>query len=92
MGFFLKFLFYAIIVLTVLRFVMARVFPWLLRKFVLKMQKRAFGEYQNSGRQDRSKTNRKADGKVQIDYIPPQSNPNKGASKAGEFVDFEEIK
>lgn len=91
---FLKFLFYAIIILTIVRFVMARVFPWLLRKFFHKMQKRAYDQFtaQNPNAGPRSsKQSRKPDGKIHIDYIPPESKSNKGANQAGEFVDFEEI-
>lgn len=88
---FLKFLFYAIIILTILRFLMARIFPWVLSKFVQKMQKRAFDEFKTQGRKNASGQSKKPDGKIHIDYIPPQTSSNKGANKAGEFVDFEEI-
>lgn len=92
---FLKFLFYAIIILTIVRFVMARIFPWLLRKFFQKIQKRAYDQFNaqnaNNGQGNPSQS-KKPDGKIHIDYIPPESKPNKGADKAGEFVDFEEIK
>lgn len=92
---FLKFLFYAIIILTVVRFVMARILPWLLRKFFHKMQKQAYEQFNaQNGNANRSSSggSRKTDGKIHIDYIPPEAKNKDGASKAGEFVDFEEIK
>jgi len=96
MGAFLKFLFIAILVLWVIRLVAARLLPWLLRRFATKMQERAFREFSQHRQEpqqhhQKRSTQRKTEGKINIDYIPPQSAPNKGNS-AGEFVDFEEIK
>lgn len=92
---FLKFLFIAIIVLTIIRIVVSRLFPWILRYFARKMQEKAFGQYQarteNAQEKPRSHSKR-AEGKIHIDYVPPESKPNSGAHKAGEFVDFEEIR
>ncbi len=92
---FLKFLFIAIIVLTILRIVVTRLFPWVLRYFARKMQEKVFGQYQaqTENKQHNPRTHtRKPDGKINIDYVPPASKPTEGAQKAGEFVDFEEIK
>lgn len=90
---FLKFLFYAIIILTIVRFVMARIFPWLLRKFARKMQEKAFEQFQQRhSTGDSHGRPRKPDGQIHIDYIPPQPKNSEGTKKAGEFVDFEEIK
>lgn len=91
---FLKFLFIVIAVLTLIRMAITRLLPWALRRFARKMQEKAFGKdfYQQEPfqRQDPRST-RKPDGKINIDYIPPQAKPGAGAQKAGEFVDFEEI-
>jgi len=96
MSFFLKFLLIAIVLLTLLRFVVARLFPWLLRYFARKMQEKAFNQYQQNHSKSQHYTSRararKPDGKINIDYVPPASKPTTGAHKAGEFVDFEEIK
>lgn len=90
---FLKFLFIAIVILTLLRMVITRLLPWALRRFARKMQEKAFGSYQqppNNPYQQRSEP-RKPEGKINIDYVPPQAKPSPGAQNAGEFVDFEEI-
>jgi len=93
---FLKFLFIAIVVLWVLRIVTARLLPWILRRFASKMQEQVFREFQSQNkqysRQNPREQQRKAEGKINIDYIPPQPPPNNGANTAGEFVDFEEVK
>jgi len=93
---FIKFLFIAILVLWILRMLTARLLPWILRGFAKKMQEQAFKEYQAQGQQ-RSRQNprehqKKTEGKINIDYIPPQPPNQNGANQAGEFVDFEEIK
>lgn len=90
---FLKFLFIAIAILTLLRMAITRLLPWALRRFARKMQEKAFGAYQqppHNPAQERAQP-RKPEGKINIDYVPPQSKPHPGAQNAGEFVDFEEI-
>jgi hypothetical protein len=93
---FLKFLLIAILILWLLRIVMATLLPWILRRFARKMQEEAMKGFQQThdaqfrqARQDRPK---KAEGKIRIDYIPPQQPNQNGANSAGEFVDFEEVK
>lgn len=92
---FLKFLFIAIAILTLLRMVVNRLLPWLLRRFARKMQERAFGaQHQNTNYQSsqkRSRRTQKQEGKINIDFIPPESETPPGAKSAGEFIDFEEI-
>lgn len=93
---FLKFLFIAILVLWVIRMVAARLLPWVLRRFARKMQEQAFQQFQgqqgHQRQEQQAKYNKQTEGKINIDYIPPQPTDQKGPSKAGEFVDFEEIK
>lgn len=92
---FLKFLFIAILVLWVVRMVAARLFPWLLRRFATKMQEQAYREFQAQAQRQASgprEHQRKAEGKINIEYIPPQPPNQRGAKEAGEFVDFEEMK
>ena len=91
---FLKFIFIAIVVLTLIRMAITRLLPWALRRFARKMQERAFGgSYQQPPNQSshQSTKARNSEGKINIDYVPPQAKPNPGAQNAGEFVDFEEI-
>lgn len=94
---FLKFLFIAILVLWVIRLVAARLLPWLLRRFATKMQEQAYREFQAQGRTHRQANGprehqRKTEGKINIEYIPPQPSNQRGAQQAGEFVDFEDVK
>jgi len=35
---------------------------------------------------------KRPEGSVQVDYIPPKDKEARAADKAGEFVDYEEIK
>ena len=86
----LKFLFIAIAVGWLVRLIFRLTLPWAMRKMAQKVmgdtQRQAYGD-----RTYRYSNSRQPDGKVRIDYVPPQ-NPKKGGKKAGEFVDFEEIK
>ena len=92
----LKFLFISILVLWVIRLIAARLLPWILRRFATKMQEQVFKEFhQQQGQRPQpghSEYNKKTEGKINIDYIPPQTPNQSGPNKAGEFVDFEEIK
>lgn len=93
---FLKFLLITILILWLLRIVMATLFPWILRRFARKMQEDAMKGFQQGGdpqfRQTQRDRPKKAEGKIRIDYIPPQQASQNGPSSAGEFVDFEEVK
>ncbi|WP_233632453.1 MULTISPECIES: DUF4834 family protein [Parapedobacter] len=95
----LKFLFIAITVLWLLRMVARLLFPWAMRKMAEKVMGKAQQQYQYrsgpyaGGQQfQQPHQSHQPDGKVRIDYMPPQSKPKQGAKKAGEFVEFEEIK
>lgn len=88
----LKFLFIAITVLWLVRIVFRLVFPWAMRKMAQKVMGNAQQrQYQHQNAPYRNSGTRQPDGKIRIDYVPPQ-NQSKGAKKAGEFVEFEEIK
>jgi len=93
---FLKFLFIAILVLWIIRLIVASLLPWILRRFATKMQEQVFREFQGQGKSeqyaDPRQEQKKPEGKINIEYIPPQQSNTNGPSKAGEFVDFEEIK
>jgi len=90
---FLRILFIAIVILTLLRLAITRLLPWALRRFARKMQENAFKASQQSPHDSyqRRPKEPKTEGKINIDYVPPQPKPAPGAQKAGEFVDFEEI-
>lgn len=89
----LKFLLITIAVLWLVRMVVRLVFPWAMRKMAEKVMGNAQQQYyrNNNPHQQHTRRNTKTDGKVHIDYVPPQQ-PKKGGKSAGEFVDFEEIK
>lgn len=87
----LKFLLIAILILWLVRMVARVVFPWVFRKLANKMTEEA--RKQNSRATESQRTSTPADdGEIRIDYVPPQSKKQKGVGKAGDFVDFEEIK
>lgn len=91
---FLKFLFIAIVILTLLRMAITRLLPWALRRFARKMQERAFGTHQkttSNSSQRGPRRHTKPEGKINIDFVPPDSKTPPGAKNAGEFIDFEEI-
>lgn len=91
----LKFLFIAIAVLWLVRVVARLLFPWAMRKMTEKVMGDARRQYQYRNTASRGagpNERRQADGKVRIDYMPPQNKPKNGTKHAGEFVDFEEIK
>ena len=92
----IKFLFTAILILWKLRMLVIQLLPWILRGFAKKMQEQAFKDFQAQNQQ-RPRPNarqhqRQPEGKINIDYIPPQSTNHHGSNQAGEFIDFEEIK
>ena len=70
-----------------------RLLPWVLRHFARKMQEKAFGSSHqpHSNFHQQRTEQRKPEGKINIDYVPPQPKQSPGAQNAGEFVDFEEI-
>ncbi len=88
----LKFLVVAIAILWLVRLVARLLFPWAMRKMAQKMMGNEQGrQYQYQNNPYRSANTRQPDGKIRIDYVPPQQS-KAGAKKAGEFVEFEEIK
>ncbi len=91
----LKFLLIAIAVLWLVRVVARLLFPWAMRKMAEKVMGDAQRQHQHRNttfRGAKPHERRQPDGKVRIDYMPPQNKPKSGAKNAGEFVDFEEIK
>lgn len=97
MSYLIKFLLIAIAILWLLRVLARFLFPWALRKTAERMMKgqgqQPYGRspFSGSGPQEQRRPSPKSDGKVRIDYMPPKEE-RKGPQKAGEFVDFEEVK
>lgn len=90
----LKFLLIAIAILWLVRAVVRLVFPWAMRKMAEKVMGEAQQQYNQrntNGNPYQQQQRTRQDGKVHIDYVPPQQSKEKGKN-AGEFVEFEEIK
>ncbi|KHJ39085.1 hypothetical protein PBAC_06850 [Pedobacter glucosidilyticus] len=86
MGGLLKFIIITICVLYILR-VLARIFlPFLFKKAIHKMQEK-MQQQQGGAYQQQTKP----EGKITVDYIPPQKKEPK-LDNAGDFVDYEEVK
>lgn len=79
----LKILFIIISVLWLLKVVARILLPVLFQKMVNKAQNHAAEHYQQQ--------QPRPDGKIKVDFIPPKSNDEK-LDKAGDFVDYEEVK
>lgn len=60
--------------------------PMLFQNLMNKAQTQAQQQY---GQQNR---NSRPEGSISIDFIPPKDKEAKAADKAGDFVDYEEIK
>ena len=79
----LKFLFITICVLWLLKMVARLLLPMLFQSMIKKAQNNASQHYQQQ--QPRQ------EGKIKIDFIPPRPKDEK-LDKAGDFVDYEEVK
>ena len=82
MGYILKFLFIAIIVLWVIRLLVRLIFPAVVRNVFNNMQNKANGQPRSA----------KPEGSISIDYMPQPDKKQGNADKLGEFVDYEEVK
>lgn len=82
----LKFLIIAICILWLLRIVARLVLPMLFRKVVKQAQQKAQQHRQQQQRPP------EPDGRIRVEYIPPKDKEALAADKAGEFVDYEEVK
>jgi len=96
MQFLLKFLLIAISILWLLRILARFLFPWAVRKAAEKVMNDGRQQFQGApfqgGDPRKQQRPRQPDGKVRIDYVPPKDSERNGPQKAGEFVDFEEVK
>ena len=81
----LRFLFICICLLWIIKLVARFVLPFIFQSLVNKAQ-------QPNQQQYSKKSSRQPDGKIRIDYIPPKDKEARAADKAGEFIDYEEIK
>ena len=79
----IKFLFITICILWLLKLVARLLLPVLFQKMVKKAQNQANQHYQQQ--------QPRPDGKIRIDFVPPRPKDEK-VNKAGDFVDYEEVK
>jgi hypothetical protein len=91
----IKFLLITICILWILRIVFRLLLPYIFQKLVNKVQHQAGQSFQqqyrsqnNSQQQHRNRP----DGALKVDYVPPKEKEARAADRAGDFVDFEEIK
>ena len=86
MGFLIKFLFIAIIILWVIRLLVRLIFPVMLKSVFSNVQQQTA----NAGQQHQQRST-KPEGSISIDYMPKKEKKG-NADKLGDFVDYEEIK
>lgn len=78
----IRFLIFTIAILWLLKLVVRILLPVLFQKMVNNVQNQSNQRYQQQQRPD---------GKIKIDYIPPRPKDEK-LNKAGDFVEYEELK
>lgn len=87
----IKFLFFTILILWIIRLLLRLVFPMVIKSIFGKMQQQSSGYAGQQQQQQQQRYSAKPEGSLSIDYVPPQ--PKQGnADKLGDFVDYEEIK
>ncbi|NEU10322.1 DUF4834 family protein [Flavihumibacter sp. R14] len=79
----IKFLFITICVLWLLKMVARLLLPMLFQSMIKKAQNHASQHYQQQPPRQ--------EGKIKIDFIPPRPKEEK-LNKAGDFVEYEEVK
>lgn len=86
----LKFLFITICILWLIKMLVRLLLPLLFQKLVNKAQQQVNNQYREQQRPYNGQNYNS--GKINIDYIPPKDKEARAADKAGDFIDFEEIK
>ena len=82
----LKFLFITILVMWLIRMIARLLLPMLFRKVVSKVQDQVNNQH------NYQEAPRRPEGKLSVDYVPPKDKEARAADKAGDFIDFEELK
>ena len=91
----IKFLLITICILWLIRLVFRLLLPIIFQKLVSKVQQQGGQHFQQQYRQQNNthqQQRNKAEGTLRVDYVPPKEKEARAADKAGDFVDFEEIK
>jgi len=87
----LKFILITILVLYIIKRLARLLLPLLFQKVVNKAQEHVNGQFGGYQQYNNNHQQRPA-GKIKIDYIPPKEKEARAADKAGDFIDFEEIR
>ena len=79
----LEILFFIIVILSLIRMIIRLLLPFLFQKVVNKARQQSNPSHRQN--------DRKPEGSIHVDYIPPhkESIPT---DKAGDFIDYEEVK
>jgi hypothetical protein len=83
----LKFLLITILVMWLIKMIFRITAPYLLQKLMSKAQNHTGQQY---AKQENKQS--RPNGQINIDYIPPKDKEARAADKAGDFVDYEELK
>jgi hypothetical protein len=81
----IRFIFITIFILWTVRLLLRLVFPVVLRSIFGKMQ-------QSAGEQAAPQQRKRAEGSINIDYMPPAQKKKGNSDNLGDFVDYEEVK
>ena len=82
----LKFLIISILIMWLIRMIARLLLPALFRKMVNKAQEHVHTQYR------RQQEPQRPTGKISVDYVPPKDKEARAADKAGDFIDYEEVK
>ena len=69
-----------------IRMIARLLLPVLFKKMVSKAQEHVNAQYRQPHQPQRPP------GKISVDYVPPKDKEARAADKAGDFIDFEELK
>lgn len=69
------------------RAVLPLILPALFKKMASKVQNQA-----TAHNQQQESARRRPVGKLSVDYVPPKDKEARAADKAGDFIDYEELK
>jgi hypothetical protein len=83
---FLKILLITILVMWLIKRIARAVLPLLFKKMVNKAQEHVNSQFRQQ------EPSRRPEGKISVDYVPPKDKEARAADKAGEFIDYEEVK
>ena len=88
----LKFFLITILVLWLIKRIAKLLLPMLFQKVVNKAQQQMNNQYGGGQPRQHQYQQQRSMGKLKVDYIPPKEKEARAADKAGDFIDFEEIK